>query len=88
MGINVLSIFSGGGGIDCGFKKAGFNICFSTDYCERACETLEKNKVGKLVVCDDIRNINYKKYLATIGLNLRDIDVLVGGPPCPAYSKP
>ena len=22
---NVLSIFSGGGGIDCGFKKAGFN---------------------------------------------------------------
>lgn len=28
---NVLSIFSGGGGIDCGFKKAGFTICFSTD---------------------------------------------------------
>ena len=30
---NVLSIFSGGGGIDCGFKKAGFDnvvlcICY------------------------------------------------------------
>ena len=52
---NVLSIFSGGGGIDCGFKKAGFDICFSTDFWKPACDTLEKNKVGKLVVCDDIR---------------------------------
>lgn len=84
---NVLSIFSGGGGIDCGFKKAGYEICFSTDFWKPACDTLEHNKVGKLVVCDDIRNINYKKELAKIGMKKSDIDVLVGGPPCPAYSK-
>ena len=42
---NVLSIFSGGGGIDCGFKKAGFEICFSTDFWQPACDTLKKNKV-------------------------------------------
>lgn len=84
---NVLSIFSGGGGIDCGFKRAGFNICFSTDYWEPACSTLETNKVGKMVVCDDIRNINYQSCLKKIGMKVSDIDVLVGGPPCPAYSK-
>ena len=84
---NVLSIFSGGGGIDCGFKKAGFQICFSTDFWKPACDTLEKNKVGKLVVCDDIRNIDYEAQLAKIGMKKSDIDVLVGGPPCPAYSK-
>ena len=84
---NVLSIFSGGGGIDCGFKKAGFDICFSTDFWQPACDTLEKNKVGKLVVCDDIRKIEYDKYLAEIGMRKSEIDVLVGGPPCPAYSK-
>lgn len=84
---NVLSIFSGGGGIDCGFKKAGFDICFSTDFWKPACETLEHNKVGKLVVCDDIRHINYDEELSKIGLKKTDIDVLVGGPPCPAYSK-
>ena len=84
---NVLSIFSGGGGIDCGFTKAGFDICFSTDFWKPACDTLEKNKVGKLVVCDDIRNINYTDELAKLGLSTSDIDVLVGGPPCPAYSK-
>ncbi len=84
---NVLSIFSGGGGIDCGFKKAEFDICFSTDIWEPACNTLEHNQVGKLVVCKDIRKINYEEELEKIGLSKKDIDVLVGGPPCPAYSK-
>lgn len=83
----VLSIFSGGGGIDCGFKKAGYDICFSTDFWKPACDTLELNKVGKLVVCEDIRNIDYHKELNKITLKASDIDVLVGGPPCPAYSK-
>jgi len=87
MGINVLSVFSGGGGIDCGFKKAGFDICVSSDNWEPACQTLKKNHVGKLVVCDDIRKLNYDEILAKIGLTKSDIDVLVGGPPCPAYSK-
>ncbi len=84
---NVLSIFSGGGGIDCGFKKAGFDICFSTDNWKPACDTLELNKVGKMVVCDDIRKIDYDASLAKIGMTKSDIDILVGGPPCPAYSK-
>ncbi len=84
---NVLSIFSGGGGIDCGFKNAGFDICFSTDFWKPACDTLKKNKVGKLVVCDDIRNVDYCSELQKIGMSIDDIDVLVGGPPCPAYSK-
>lgn len=84
---NVLSIFSGGGGIDCGFKKAGFDICLSTDFWQPACDTLEKNKVGKKVVCDDIRNIDYEECLAAIGMKKSEIDVLAGGPPCPAYSK-
>lgn len=59
---NVLSIFSGGGGIDCGFKKAGFEICFSTDFWQPACDTLKKNKVayyGEFV---------QKTYLAVPGL--------------------
>lgn len=84
---NILSIFSGGGGIDVGFKSAGYEICFSTDFWKPACDTLEQNNMGKLVVCDDIRNIDYKNYLNQIGLKTSDIDVLVGGPPCPAYSK-
>lgn len=82
--MNVLSIFSGGGGIDIGFKNAGYNILLSTDYESDACETLELNRVGDRVLCDDIRNIDF------LDIKYRfnsEIDVLVGGPPCPAYSK-
>ena len=87
MSIKVLSIFSGGGGIDCGFKKAGYDICFSTDFWQPACDTLKKNKISHLVRCADIRQVDYTKELASIDLSTDDIDVLVGGPPCPAYSK-
>lgn len=87
MSIKVLSIFSGGGGIDCGFNQAGFDVCFSTDSWEPACQTLEKNKASRLVKCADIRQVNYDEELAKIGLKSSDIDVLAGGPPCPAYSK-
>lgn len=87
MGTKVLSIFSGGGGIDCGFKQAGFDICFSTDCWQPACDTLKKNIVGRLVKCADIREVDYSKELESIGIKLTDIDVLAGGPPCPAYSK-
>ena len=51
MNINVLSIFSGGGGLDLGFKQAGYSICFSTDFWKPACDTLKYNKIGKSVKC-------------------------------------
>lgn len=83
----VVSIYSGGGGIDCGFKKAGFDICLATDFWQPACNTLSINFPETLVICDDIRNINYRKSLSFKNIDTSDIDVLVGGPPCPAYSK-
>ncbi len=84
---NVVSIYSGAGGIDCGFAAAGFDICFSTDFWKPACDTLEKNGTSRLVECADIRSVNYERSLSKIGLTVDDVDVLAGGPPCPAYSK-
>jgi DNA (cytosine-5)-methyltransferase 1 len=82
---NVISIYSGAGGIDLGFEEAGFNILYSTDYWDIACETLKLNKISKIVECKDIRKINFKEVLSNLGLN--NVDCLVGGPPCPPYSK-
>jgi DNA (cytosine-5)-methyltransferase 1 len=83
--MNVVSLFSGGGGIDVGFYKAGFNILYSTDIVEVACKTLESNGMGTLVECKDIRNIDFPNLPTRLGVD--EIDCLVGGPPCPAYSK-
>lgn len=85
--INTVSVFSGGGGIDLGFEKAGFNIVYATDFWEPACKTLEINREGtnKIVKCADIRDVNFQEIPHLAGVS--NIDCLVGGPPCPAYSK-
>ena len=79
----IVSIFSGVGGIDFGFEQAGFKTVFATDIWDRACESLRKNFPDCDVVCDDIVNIDFKKILTKHG----KIDGLVGGPPCPPFSK-
>ena len=81
----VFSLYSGAGGMDIGFHKAGFNVAYSTDIYEPACETLIKNNIIGRVECCDIRSINFKNKLRE--LKVKEVDCLVGGPPCPAYSK-
>lgn len=81
---NVVSIYSGAGGIDAGFRNAGFKILFSTDNWKVACDSLRLNDATNEVVCTDIRKLNFTALKAKIGA---DIDVLVGGPPCPPFSK-
>lgn len=81
---NIVSIYSGAGGIDIGFHRAGFNILLSTDNWQVACDTLEQNGLGKEVVCGDIRTVDFAGFKAKAKGN---IDVLVGGPPCPPFSK-
>lgn len=79
----IVSIFSGVGGIDFGFEEAGFETIYASDIWDRACDSLKVNFPKSDVVCDDIVNINFKKIKSKYGM----IDGLVGGPPCPAFSK-
>lgn len=79
----IVSVFSGVGGIDFGFEQAGFETVFVTDIWERACESLKVNFPNTEVVCDTIENIDFKK----IKYKHKSIDGLVGGPPCPPFSK-
>ena len=79
----IVSIFSGVGGIDFGFEKAGFQTVFASDIWDRACESLKVNFNECEVVCNDIVNIDFKEIKA----KHQEIDGLVGGPPCPPFSK-
>ena len=81
--INVVSLFSGAGGLDIGFKNAGFHTVFATDYWDIACETLKINKMADEVVCADVRDIDFND----IKKGCKTIDCVIGGPPCPPYSQ-
>ena len=79
----VVSLYSGAGGIDIGFHKAGFEILLSTDNWNIACETLSKHKINGEVICADVRHVDFAAFKQR---SKKQIDVLVGGPPCPPFS--
>jgi DNA (cytosine-5)-methyltransferase 1 len=74
----LASLFAGIGGIDLGFKNAGFDICWANEIDKKACITYSKNFSNEKLFCDDIKNLNTKK--------LDKIDILTGGFPCQAFS--
>lgn len=75
---SVLSLFSGAGGMDLGFKQAGFNIVFANDFDEDACITYSKN-IDDNIICRDISQIKDDEIP-------KNVDVLIGGFPCQGFS--
>ncbi len=76
----ILSLFSGAGGIDIGFKNNSFETYAAIDNWQVACDTLKNNKISKNIICSDIKDISFSKFKDKI-------DCIVAGPPCPPYSK-
>ena len=81
--VRVLSLFSGGGGLDIGFHDCGFEIVECNELESKFCETLLENSKkggyleGTNVVCCDINDYDPI---------VKDIDFIIGGPPCQTFS--
>ena len=58
--MKVVSLFSGAGGMDLGFKQAGFDIIWANDFVDDAVETY-KNNIGKHIILGDITKISSKE---------------------------
>lgn len=90
--LNALSLFAGGGGLDLGFSAAGFNIAYSTDIDPYSCQSLRINQNKKdyysthLVEELDVKNIKVSNILKKIEKTKKDIQFVIGGPPCQAFS--
>lgn len=84
--MNVISLFSGCGGLDYGFEKAGFNVSFFNDSDKYSCETLRLN--GKESVLEaPIEDVSIEDIKKTTGSNRAAFEILIGGPPCQPFSK-
>ncbi|NIA11982.1 MAG: DNA (cytosine-5-)-methyltransferase [Nitrospiraceae bacterium] len=74
----VVSLFSGAGGMDLGFKKAGYDVVWSNDIDRWAVKTYRRNFPDADAVCGDIRNID--------ACEIPDCGVVIGGFPCQDFS--
>lgn len=88
----TLSLFSGGGGMDLGFAVAGYSLVASIDIDPFSCKTLElnsrkRNFLKEIKILDrDITKTPTSQIINLIGLQNDNIDVVIGGPPCQAFS--
>ena len=82
--MNVISLFSGCGGLDLGFEKAGFDIPVANEFDSKIWETFKANHPKTHLIEGDIRNISKEDISQYLN---GKIDGIIGGPPCQSWSE-
>jgi DNA (cytosine-5)-methyltransferase 1 len=83
--LNVIDLFCGCGGMSKGLTEAGLNIIAGIDIWDKAIENYNKNFEHK-AYCEDLINLNPEKFNELYNKEKKEIDILVGGPPCQSFS--
>jgi len=77
--IKIASFFSGAGGLDLGFKKAGFDVIWANEYDRTIWDTLQYNFPSTIIDKRSITKVSASEVPNVIGI--------VGGPPCQSWSE-
>jgi DNA (cytosine-5)-methyltransferase 1 len=86
-GLNVASVFAGGGGSSTGYRMAGYRVLAAVEFVPGACETYEANMSDRTqLLRRDVRGVDAGELLDACGLAAGELDVLDGSPPCEPFS--
>lgn len=75
----LVSLFSGAGGLDLGFERAGFKTIWANEYDKKIWETYSLNFPD--AVLDRRSIVDVSTY------DIPDCDGIIGGPPCQSWSE-
>lgn len=85
--INVIDLFAGAGGLSYGFyHNQAYKILAANEIESDMCSTYKTNHKDVPVYCSDIKDFSMDLLNNDLGINKDDVDVIIGGPPCQAYS--
>ena len=78
--MKILSLFSGCGGLDLGFERAGYKVVAANEFDRTIIPTYSANHRDTELIAGDIRSIASAKFPDSI-------DGIIGGPPCQSWSE-
>ncbi|MCY4157723.1 MAG: DNA cytosine methyltransferase [Gammaproteobacteria bacterium] len=84
--ITAIDLFCGAGGLSEGFQQAGFRILAGNDFDEHAGATFSLAHDTAEFLPGAIEEISADHLLEATGLEKGELDCLIGGPPCQAFS--
>lgn len=82
----IISLFSGAGGMDIGFSKAGFKTAVAVEQDPSCCATLRRNMPGVNIIEGDINKISTLEILRVGKMKPLEPALVIGGPPCQSFS--
>lgn len=82
----VVDLFCGAGGLSHGFMQAGYQVLFGTDIDPVFGKTFLASHPDSKFMARSVIDLQAQEILAATGLEIGELDVLVGGPPCQGYS--
>ena len=83
--MNCFELFAGCGGLGYGFHKEGFNIVLANELEHSIAQTYKHNFPTTNLIVGDITQKTIKNSIYT-SFEEKKCDVIIGGPPCVAYS--
>ena len=88
--LKAIDLFAGAGGFSLGFLLAGIHVVAAVEYHKPATKTYAHNFPEHLVYHRDINQLGpeeVERDLKQRDVSKDDIDLVIGGPPCPGFSN-
>jgi DNA (cytosine-5)-methyltransferase 1 len=83
----AVDLFCGCGGISVGLEKAGYTVLAGIDIEKRYLASFKHNFPHAKALNTDISATPPEEFMSLVGVEVGELDLLVGGPPCQGFSK-